>query len=31
VFGPGKVLNLYTIGIAGGFYAGMVECNGIPQ
>lgn len=31
VFGPGKPIKVYQIGIAGGFYAGMQECNGIPQ
>lgn len=31
VFGPGKPLKIYTIGANGGFYAGMTECNGIPQ
>ena len=31
VFGPGKQVKIYVIGQAGGFYAGMQECNGIPQ
>ncbi len=31
VFGPGKLLKVYTIGANGGFYAGLTECNGIPQ
>lgn len=31
VFGPGRSLDVYRIGANGGPYAGMSECNGIPQ
>lgn len=31
VGGPGKPLKTYTVGSSGGFYAGQIECNGIPQ
>jgi prepilin-type N-terminal cleavage/methylation domain-containing protein/prepilin-type processing-associated H-X9-DG protein len=31
VMGPGKTLKTYRIGSNGGFYAGQIECNGIPQ
>jgi prepilin-type N-terminal cleavage/methylation domain-containing protein/prepilin-type processing-associated H-X9-DG protein len=31
VFGPGRSLDVYKIGANGGFYAGLTECNGIPQ
>ena len=31
VFGPGRSLDVYKIGFNGGFYAGLTECNGIPQ
>jgi prepilin-type N-terminal cleavage/methylation domain-containing protein len=31
VFGPGKGLKIYTIGANGGYYAGQVECRGIPE
>ena len=31
VMGPGRELNVYTIGASGGFYAGQQECLGIPK
>jgi prepilin-type N-terminal cleavage/methylation domain-containing protein/prepilin-type processing-associated H-X9-DG protein len=31
VMGPGKALKTWRIGTAGGFYAGKLECNGLPQ
>jgi hypothetical protein len=31
VMGPGKQLKTWKIGAAGGFYANMIECLGIPQ
>ena len=31
VMGPGKTLKTWRIGTAGGFYSGLLECNGIPQ
>ena len=31
VFGPGAQVKVYRIGANGGFYAGLTECNGIPQ
>ena len=31
VMGPGKSLKTWRVGAAGGFYAGMLECNGLPQ
>ncbi|MBC8137973.1 MAG: DUF1559 domain-containing protein [Fibrella sp.] len=31
VMGPGRELNVYTIGVSGGFYAGQTECLGIPK
>ncbi|HSV75289.1 MAG TPA: prepilin-type N-terminal cleavage/methylation domain-containing protein [Chthonomonadales bacterium] len=31
VMGPGRELRTWIVGAGGGFYAGMVECVGIPQ
>jgi prepilin-type N-terminal cleavage/methylation domain-containing protein len=31
VMGPGKQLKTWKVGAGGGFYANMIECNGIPQ
>lgn len=31
VAGPGRSLKTYVVGARGGFYAGQVECNGIPN
>lgn len=31
VMGPGKMLDLFTIGSNGGYYAGKYEANGIPE
>jgi prepilin-type N-terminal cleavage/methylation domain-containing protein/prepilin-type processing-associated H-X9-DG protein len=28
---PGRALRTWRVGAAGGFYAGQLECNGIPQ
>jgi prepilin-type processing-associated H-X9-DG protein len=28
--GIGREIKLYTIGAGGGFYAGMIECRGMP-
>jgi prepilin-type N-terminal cleavage/methylation domain-containing protein/prepilin-type processing-associated H-X9-DG protein len=31
VAGPGRALKTWRVGTAGGFYAGQLECNGLPQ
>ncbi len=31
VMGPGKMLDLFTIGSSGGYYAGKYEAKGIPE
>jgi prepilin-type N-terminal cleavage/methylation domain-containing protein len=31
VFGPGRQLSTWTVGAGGGYYAGMIECLGIPR